>query len=232
MYQDMPSSMWYHLYTIVCYNKLIPDTYTGITRSLYLIEYHHRECSQDGQSYLYKFIRSNGGWDNWYLTHQTTHDTYEEAKFTKVLGSLNIYEPLISVPTIYKIYCRDRSILETYVGQTINFDSRRDSHFVASLYKQLKLYDFIRDNGGWSNWKMERIQEYPNCKDKTELDRLEWYWWKHLDSKLNSISPGNQQDLKRHKNLLYEKMQQYEQMVFNNIEPRNEFFGRTISLEI
>jgi hypothetical protein len=181
---------------------------------------------------VYEFIRSNGGWKNFYMVCVSSHDTFQEARDKKVPGKLNIYDASLQhVPTIYKIYCRDPSVTETYVGQTINFDSRRDSHFVASLYKKLKLYDFIRSNGGWSNWKMVRIREYPNCTDKTELDRLEWYWWHKTGSTLNSIKPGQKCDFEKFKEKLFEKTEQYEQMVINDV-PRKNFFFKSISLEL
>jgi hypothetical protein len=122
----------------------------------------------------------------------STHETYEDAKEKKVFGSLNIYNQSINVPTIYKIFCRDQSIKEVYVGQTINFDSRRFSHFMTlNFYKSnIRLYEFIRNHGGWSNWKMEIIKQYPLTTTKSDLDRLEWYWWKTLGCELNSMKPG------------------------------------------
>ena len=220
----------YHVYSIESHDT--PETYTGITRDLKLTEYHHEECSEDGQSYLYEFIRSHGGWKNFFITHLSSHETYEEARGKKVFGKFDRSIDRGHVPTIYKIYCRDPSVTETYVGQTINFDSRRDSHFVASLYKKLKLYEFIRSKGGWSNWKMVRIREYPNCTDKTELDRLEWYWWYKTGSTLNSIKPGHKCDFEKFKEKLFEKTEQYEEMVVNDVVPRKNFFFRSICLEI
>ncbi len=135
-----------------------------------------------------------------------------------------MYEQIEGVPTIYTIRCKDPSVTDLYVGQTVNFESRRDSHFIASLYKTNKLYEFIRNHGGWSNWKMERVREYPHCVDKVELDRLEWYWWNKLGATLNSLKPGNPRERKDH-------MENYEQMVVENL-PRETFFGRTISLDV
>jgi hypothetical protein len=84
------------------------------------------------------------------------------------------------------------------------------------MYKTNKLYDFIREHGGWSNWKMERIREYPHC--------VEWYWWNRLGATLNSLKPGNPREKK-------DRMETYEQMVVENM-PRENFFGRTISLDV
>ena len=224
--------MAYHIYSVKSRDPSIPDEYVGITLDIDLTRYHHEECSEDGSSYLYRFIRSHGGWKNFFIISTSTHDTYEEAKDKKVRGSLNVYEPSIEpVPTIYKIFCRDPTITETYVGQTINFDSRRDSHYIASTYRDLKVYEFIRSHGGWSNWKMVRIREYPHCTDKKELDRLEWYWWFRLGATLNSIKPGQKCDFEKFKEKLIDKTEQYEQMVINDV-PRKNFFFNSISLEI
>ena len=182
--------MTYHIYSIESYET--PETYVGLTRYPDLLEYYHETCSEYCSSHLYTFIRSHGGWKNFYMRLVSTHETYEDAKEKKVFGSLNIYNQSINVPTIYKIFCRDQSIKEVYVGQTINFDSRRFSHFMTlNFYKSnIRLYEFIRTHGGWGNWKMEIIKQYPLTTTKSDLDRLEWYWWKTLGCELNSMKPG------------------------------------------
>ena len=181
----------YHIYSIE--SNETPETYVGITRCPDHIENYHETCSEDGQSHLYTFIRSHGGWKNFFINYVSTHETYEEAKDKKVFGSLNEYDQSINhVPTIYKIFCRDPKVTQLYVGQTINFDSRRFSHFLSSTFHEndLKLYEFIRSHGGWGNWKMEIIKQYPLTTSKQDLDRLEWYWWKTLGGELNSMKPG------------------------------------------
>lgn len=225
--------MTHHIYSIE--SSTTPETYVGITRDLDLIEYHHKECIEDSPSYLYAFIRYHGGWKNFFIRHVSSHDTYEEARDKKVSGSLNVYDRSIDrhVSTIYKIFCRDPAITDIYVGQTINFDSRRYSHGVSSMYKHLRLYEFIRSHGGWKNWKMVRVREYPNCKDKFELDRLEWYWWFKLGATLNSLVPGRVCNFEKskYKEKLFEKTEEYERMVVDDV-PRKNFFINTISLEI
>jgi hypothetical protein len=140
----------------------------------------------------------------------STHETYDEAvsnkvpgklnmshetffdEFKKVLENLNIPFKQHDVPTIYKIFCRDPQVTELYVGQTMNFDKRRDSHFYSTLIyaNVVRLYEFIRSHGGWRNWKMVMVKQYPLTTTKSDLDRLEWYWWKTLGGELNSMKPG------------------------------------------
>jgi len=223
----------YHVYSIESHDT--PETYTGITRYPDHIDNYHETCSEDGQSYLYTFIRSHGGWNNFFINYVSSHETLEEARDKKVFGSLNEYDRSIKhVPTIYKIFCRDPKVTQLYVGQTINFDSRRFSHFTTSMYRHLKLYEFIRSHGGWSNWKMTIIKQYPFCRDREELDRLEWYWWYKTGSTLNSITPGHVCSFEKtkYKEKLFEKTEEYEGMVVNDVVPRKNFFIRSIRLEI
>ena len=224
----------YHIYSITFSDTF--DTYVGITRDIDMSRSFHDDCMRDPgcTSILYEYMRLHPSWD---LKLVSSHDTYEEAKDKKVFGSLNVYDDRINLPTIYKIYCRDPNVHEMYVGQTINYESRKCSHFFSSMHKNLKLYEFIRSHGGWSNWKMEKICDYPNCSphDNTELDKLEWYWWVQLGGSLNSVIPGNSPNLLRKyggQEGLLKKMVEFERMVINGIPRKDDFFFRNISLEI
>ena len=227
--------MTYHIYSITFSGT--SETYVGITRDIDMTRSFHEDCMRDPgcTSPLYEHMRTHPSWE---LKLVSSHDTYEESRDKKVFGSLNIYDRSINnVPTIYKIFCLDPNIPERYIGQTINYESRKCSHFFSSMHKKLKLYEFIRSHGGWSNWKMEKIRDYPNCSphDNTELDKLEWYWWAQLGGSLNSVIPGHNPDLLRKyggQEGLLKKMVEFEHMVINGIPRKEDFFFRTISLEI
>jgi hypothetical protein len=118
--------------------------------------------------------------------------TLEEARAAR--GPVQWPEWPEPVATIYRIACRDGSVSDQYIGQTIHFDRRRWDHFLG---RDSKLYDFIRDHGGWPNWKMSVVRQYPSCRDKNELDRLEWHWWNTLGGSLNSVRPGTHTHLWR-----------------------------------
>ncbi len=92
---------------------------------------------------------------------------------------------------VYKIHCKDAAILDTYVGHTTNFQLRQMQHKCASnnLNKQLKLYNTIRANGGWSNWEMVELNRY-NCKDFTEARKKEQIHYEELNPSLNSVAPS------------------------------------------
>jgi hypothetical protein len=94
---------------------------------------------------------------------------------------------------IYKITCIDNSITDLYVGHTTNFVQRKHAHKQSCINKKLssykcKLYEVIRNNGGWNNWKMEIINFF-NCKDHYEARQKEQEYFVSLNANLNSIEP-------------------------------------------
>ena len=94
---------------------------------------------------------------------------------------------------IYKITCRDLTVKDVYVGHTTNFVQRKHAHkqsctnINAKNYK-CKLYEVIRNNGGWDNWKMEIINFF-NCRDHYEARKKEQEFFISLNATLNSIEP-------------------------------------------
>ena len=73
---------------------------------------------------------------------------------------------------IYKIVCKDLSITDVYVGQTTNFTKRKNQHKrnccnPDAEKHHLKVYQHIRDYGGWENFDMIEIEKYP-CNDANE----------------------------------------------------------------
>lgn len=91
---------------------------------------------------------------------------------------------------IYKIVCKDTSILDLYVGHTTNFFIRKKRHF--SSFKdnknKLKVYMVIREHGGWDNWEMLEIEKYP-CFNSVEARKRERHWFDMLKPSLNMNSP-------------------------------------------
>ena len=94
---------------------------------------------------------------------------------------------------IYKIICKDKNIKELYVGHTTNFIQRKHAHkqscnnMKSSNYKY-KLYNIIRNNGGWSNWELI-ILEILSCKNKIEALTKEQEYYEKLQVTLNSVEP-------------------------------------------
>lgn len=94
---------------------------------------------------------------------------------------------------IYKLCCLNLDIKDIYIGHTTNFVKRKNHHkFSCNTTTHNKsdqfVYRFIRDNGGWSNWKMVQIEEI-NCSNKREAEAREHYWIVVLGATLNCILP-------------------------------------------
>jgi hypothetical protein len=94
---------------------------------------------------------------------------------------------------IYKITCKDPNIKDIYVGHTVNFVQRKHAHKQScnnenSCNYKCKLYETIRNNGGWNNWDMEIIH-FCKCKDQYEARSKEQEYFVLLNATLNSIEP-------------------------------------------
>jgi len=94
---------------------------------------------------------------------------------------------------IYQIKSKNPEIIDCYIGHTTNLKSRKAEHKYAcnnqnSKSFHMKVYTFIRDNGGWDNWEIVEIELYP-CNSKREAEIREHYWYFTLGAKLNEISP-------------------------------------------
>jgi hypothetical protein len=91
---------------------------------------------------------------------------------------------------IYKIYCKDKSVNEVYIGHTTNFVQRKYAHKTGcnNFNNTLNIYNIIRCNGGWDNWDMVEIAKY-NCKDATEARIKEQEHYEKFKSSLNSCPP-------------------------------------------
>jgi hypothetical protein len=90
---------------------------------------------------------------------------------------------------IYKIYCKDTTITDVYIGHTTNFVKRKYQHKICcNGNNKLKIYETIRSNGGWENWDMVEIAKY-NCKDATEARIKEQEHYELNMSSLNNKTP-------------------------------------------
>ncbi len=91
----------------------------------------------------------------------------------------------------YKIVCKDLTITECYVGHTTNFYAREKAHKHNSNSEQTRayntyVYEYIRANGGWSNWQMVQI-ECRSCVDGLEARRIEREHMEKLKASLNRM---------------------------------------------
>jgi hypothetical protein len=86
--------------------------------------------------------------------------------------------PDYSKSCIYMLRHKDDTELENiYIGSTTNFRGRKCNHLKACCnpnnrdYNHKK-YQYIRANGGWEEWIMVWLEDYP-CKSKRELELKE-----------------------------------------------------------
>ena len=92
----------------------------------------------------------------------------------------NIKENVYSKSVIYKIVPKDINLDYIYVGSTHRYNDRKSAHKsdyhneLSPRYK-LEVYDYIRNNGGWYNFVIIVIEDYP-CESKRELEKREQYW--------------------------------------------------------
>ena len=101
---------------------------------------------------------------------------------------------------IYKICCDD--LLEfIYVGSTKSFRQRKNHHKTA-YYKgdTKKIYNTIRENGGWENWRMVILEElgevsFTEARIKEEEHRVK------LNANLNTLKCYRTEEQKKQDNI-------------------------------
>jgi len=94
---------------------------------------------------------------------------------------------------IYKLCCKDPTIEDIYVGSTTHFTKRKAEHKKCCIFENNKrynllVYKFIRDNGGFNNWDMIKIKDYPT-DSKRNLEMEERRVIEELKPTLNKNIP-------------------------------------------
>jgi hypothetical protein len=99
--------------------------------------------------------------------------------------------PKYNKTIIYKICCKNEIITDIYIGHTTDFEKRLLNHKLNcnNIKNSFKVYQYIRKNGGWNNWDMIKIEDYP-CINKKEAEERERYWIENLKSSLNIKIPS------------------------------------------
>jgi len=91
---------------------------------------------------------------------------------------------------IYKIKSLDPKIDYCYIGSTQNFTKRKCKHKsmcnIINSITDTKLYNTMRENGGWDNFQMTPIEEY-KCDTPQQARMREQFWINNIEEKkLNS----------------------------------------------
>ena len=116
---------------------------------------------------------------------------------------------------MYKLCCLDQSINDIYIGQTTDFTKRKHKHKYCCCNENSKkynsnVYQFIREHGGWDNWQMIQIEEYP-CNNKREAEARETELMKELKSTLNSYQSFQTKEEKREYDNKYQRSDKYKE---------------------
>ena len=129
---------------------------------------------------------------------------------------------------IYKIEHDDDESL-VYIGHTTNFDKRKTQHKGSckndnDKHYNLKIYQMIRQNGGWDAFKMLEVEKYP-CNDKREAERRENEVMKELKTSMNTKKSFRTQDEKteyhtNYRELHKEKIQEYKKEYYKSNKPK------------
>jgi hypothetical protein len=90
---------------------------------------------------------------------------------------------------IYHFVCKDITIKNDYVGHTTDFTNRKRQHKsctnnVGHKKYHMKIYQTIRDTGGWENWEMVPLEEFP-CESNIQARIREQYWMNQLNPTMN-----------------------------------------------
>ena len=91
---------------------------------------------------------------------------------------------------IYKLCCNDVNVNEIYIGHSTNYKLRNNDHKKccnnpnSKKYNSYK-YKFIRENGGYQNWKMIQLYDFP-CNSKRAAESEEDKTMRELNATLNS----------------------------------------------
>ena len=90
---------------------------------------------------------------------------------------------------IYKLVSFDTTLTDCYVGHTTNFTQRKKFHKNAYFNENhpnhfCPVYGFMTEHGGWENFVMLQLEEFP-CETKREAEAREEHWRKELNATLN-----------------------------------------------
>lgn len=133
-----------------------------------------------------------------------------------------------SKTVIYKICCKDTSINDIYIGSTYNFARRKAQHKFSCNKEtckeyNYKVYQFIRDNGGWDNFSMIMIHE-ASVENKLQKEKLEREYIEEMKPTLNNNIPTR--TLKEYREANKEKKKEHQKHYYEaNKEKFNQKFN-------
>jgi hypothetical protein len=102
---------------------------------------------------------------------------------------------------IYKLVCLDTTCPDVYVGSTTCFKQRKSQHKSKChnekhKHYNYKIYQYIREHGGFENFTMIEIEKFP-CENSRQLEAREEHWRKELKATLNGCRAFTTDEEKR-----------------------------------
>ena len=96
---------------------------------------------------------------------------------------------------IYKIVSKDSNITNFYIGSTTNWTKRKQNHKVSCNNENdkkynLQIYQIIRSNGGFENFNMILVEDYP-CENRRQVEQREQHWKDLLKPDMNMVNCAN-----------------------------------------
>jgi hypothetical protein len=106
---------------------------------------------------------------------------------------------------IYKLCCKDPNVEECYVGKTKDYLQRKCSYKSKSVDSQQQVYKCIRENKGWSNWRMCILEQFEDYDDD-KIEERKQYWREQLNAKVetNTIFKPKKETKKRNHKEYYQ----------------------------
>jgi hypothetical protein len=125
---------------------------------------------------------------------------------------------MTQVGFVYKLCCIDPEIKEIYIGSTKNLRVRKGQHKYDcntenNKNNKMKVYQFIRNNGGFDNWDIVQLERF-EFNTKYELHARERHFIELLKPSLNKQKPTrtkkewnqeNKEEIKENVKQYYEK---------------------------
>ena len=74
---------------------------------------------------------------------------------------------------IYKLRCKDTNVKDSFIGHTTNPNTCKNYHKRRCNFSNGKLYQVMRDNGGWDNWKLNVLEKFEYSYNQQLKDKME-----------------------------------------------------------
>jgi vacuolar-type H+-ATPase subunit H len=126
----------------------------------------------------------------------------------------------------YKIICKDENIKEIYIGKTKNFKMRIYKH-KSNCYNEnrkeynLKVCQYIRENGGWNNFDMIEIEKGEYDEKNSAIKERELIEKFNANLNIDIPTRTRKEYRENNKEIINEYQKEYRE---NNIEKIKEYF--------